>query len=296
MKLIATIICKNEADHIEDCLRSVTEVDQVILCDTGSVDDTIAIAKRVRPEGLIVIERPWTDHFAEARNAVMDEVDYGNWCLIIDCDETVRAGTIEALRLAIKANPNANTLRFLCQAKGDESKQHYMVRAHARVPSVRWQGRIHELLTEDSHIIADGCVLEYGYSTAHASDPDRALRLLLLDYQENPHDHRTLYYLAREWMYRRDYTKAIPLLQDRVQSIGFRAEAADAWLYLAQCYWKTHQGELARDAILKSLLLIPDCKETLEFMATVSFPEQAEAWKKFASVATNQGVLFVRKV
>jgi glycosyltransferase involved in cell wall biosynthesis len=293
MKITATIVCKNEADHIEECLRSIEDVDQVVLCDTGSTDDTVALALSVRPD-LTLVHFPWIDHFAEARNAALDAAT-GDWCLIIDCDETIKAGTVDALRRAIEANPTTNTLRFLCLAKGDESKRHYMVRAHARIPSVRWVGRIHEALTEDSHIIADGCVLEYGYSTAHASDPDRALRLLKIDHSENPENPRTLYYLAREYMYRNDYSSAIPLLQKRVSNLGFRAECADAWLYLARCYWATMQGDQARAAVLGSLLLAPDCKESLLFMAEISFPEQAKAWNRFAEVATNEGCLFVRK-
>lgn len=298
MKLSATIICKNEAAHIGDCLRSIAEVDQVVLCDTGSTDDTIAIARETRPEGLIVLERPWTDHFSEARNAAMDEIDYGDWCLVIDCDETILPGTIAALRSAIEANPGITTLRFRCQAKGDPSKQHYMVRAHARVPGIRWKGRIHEALTGDSGVVAPGCVLEYGYSEAHNADPDRALRLLLLDFNEkksgSKSDPRTLYYLAREYLYRKNYAAAIPLLKKRVSNMGYRPECADAWLYLARCYWNTNQGELAREACLKSLLLVPDCKETLLLMAEMSFPEQAAAWASFASVARNNGVLFIR--
>lgn len=292
MKITATIICKNEADHIEECLGSLTEVDQIVLCDTGSTDDTISIAQRVRPD-LILVTHKWNDHFADARNAALSAAD-GDWCLIIDCDETILPGTITALETATYANPGAKTLRFLCQAKGDPSKQHYMVRAHARVPSVWWKGRVHEALTDDSHVVAQGCVLEYGYSTAHHADPDRALRLLRMDHEERPDDPRTLYYLSREYFYRKDYETAIPLLLRRVATLGFRAECADAWLYLARCYWATMQGDQARSAVLGSLLLAPDCKESLLFMAEISFPEQAKVWNRFAEVATNEGCLFVR--
>lgn len=292
MNISATIICKNEAGHIEECLASLTDVDQIVLCDTGSTDDTIAIAKRVRPD-LTLTHFPWVDHFAEARNAALDAAT-GDWCLIIDCDEIVAPGTIESLRSAIESNPAVNTLRFLCQAKGDPSKQHYMVRAHKRTPGLRWRGRVHEALTGDSLIIAGGCLLEYGYSTAHNADPDRTLRLLKLDHAENESDPRTLYYLAREWMYRNDYHAAIPLLKKRVSSVGFRSECADAWLYLARCYWQTQQGDRAREACCNSLLLVPECKEALLFMAEMSFPEQAVTWNRFAESATNAGCLFIR--
>jgi glycosyltransferase involved in cell wall biosynthesis len=292
MKLSATIICKNEEAHIGECLRSLGGVDEIVLCDTGSTDDTIAAARAVRPD-LVLVNRLWDDHFSNARNAALDAAT-GDWCVVIDCDETLLPGTVQSLREAIAGNPGVSTLRFRCQAKGDPSKQHDMVRAHARVPEIRWRGRIHESLTGDSGVVAQGCVLEYGYSEAHNADPDRALRLLLIDRESSPDDPRTLYYLAREYLYRKDYKSAIPLLKKRVSNMGFRPECADAWLYLARCYWQTNQGDLAREACLQSLLMVPDCKETLLLMAEMSFPEQAAAWKNFASVARNNGVLFVR--
>lgn len=293
MKLSATIICKNEATHIGDCLRSLDGVEEIVLCDTGSTDDTIAVAREIRPD-LVLVSYPWDDHFSNARNAALDAAT-GDWCVIIDCDETLLPGTVEFLRKAIADNPGVTTLRFRCQAKGDPSKQHFMVRAHARVPEIRWKGRIHEALTGDSGAVAQGCGLEYGYSEAHNADPDRALRLLLLDYSCGLcDDPRTLYYLAREYIYRQKYEAAIPLLKKRVSNMGYRPECADAWLYLARCYWQTNQGDLAREACLQSLLMVPDCKEALLLMAEMSFPEQAAAWSSFASVARNNGVLFVR--
>ena len=296
MKLSATIICKNEAALIGDCLRSLGGVDEIVLCDTGSTDNTIAVARSVRPD-LILVERPWDDHFSNARNAALDAAT-GDWCVVIDCDETLLPGTVQSLREAIADRPGVSTLRFRCQAKGDPSKQHDMVRAHARVPGIRWKGRIHEALTGDSGVVAQGCVLEYGYSEAHNADPDRALRLLLLDYNEkksgSKSDPRTLYYLSREYLYRKNYAAAIPLLKKRVSNMGYRPECADAWLYLARCYWQTNQGDLAREACLQSFLMVPDCKEALLLMAEMSYPEQAVAWNAFASVAQNRGALFIR--
>jgi glycosyltransferase involved in cell wall biosynthesis len=299
MKLSATIICKNEAAHIADCLRSLGGIDEIVLCDTGSTDGTVAVARAIRPD-LVLVERPWDDHFSNARNAALD-VATGDWCVVIDCDETLLPGTVQSLREAIADRPEVATFRFLCQAKGDPSKRHFMVRAHARIPGIRWEGRIHEALTGDSTVVAQGCVLEYGYSVAHNSDPDRALRLLQRDHDEavaagQLPTPRTLYYLAREHMYRKNFVAAIPILEQRVQTIGFRSECADALLYLATCYWLTGQGDKAREACMRSLIMAPDCKETLEFMATLSFPEQAKTWAKFSREATNEGVLFIRKI
>lgn len=298
-KISATIICKNEAAHIEECLASIADVDEVVLCDTGSTDDTIKLAMAARPKGLKVIQHPWADHFSEARNAALDAAT-GDWCLIIDCDETLQASGVYHLREAIKSKPDVTTFRFKCRSKKFPDQKHFMVRAHKRIAEIRWQGRVHEALNADSWVVANGCRLDYGYSEAHATDPDRVLRLLQLDFEEvtqagRTPEPRTLYYLAREHMYRRNFPEAIPILEERVKVIANRAECADAYLYLATSYWLTGQGDLARAACCNSLIMAPDCKETLEFMATLSFPEQGKVWAKFAKTATNEGVLFVRR-
>jgi glycosyltransferase involved in cell wall biosynthesis len=297
MKISATIICKNESAHIEECLRSIEDVDQVVLCDTGSTDNTIAIALSVRSD-ITLVHFPWGDHFAEARNAALSSAT-GDWCIVIDCDETLGAGTVDALRKSIKQHPQAKTFRFECRAKNAREHAHYMVRAHQRRSDLFWRGRIHETLTWDDCVNADGAVLEYGYSTAHKKDPDRALRLLQMDYDDatkkgNVPDTRTLYYLGREWFYRKNWSKAIEVFLERVDFFGYRAENADAWLYLARCYWARNQGNEAREAVLKSLLMVPDCREAMEFMAEISYEEQAAVWRRFASHAQNTGVLFVR--
>ena len=78
MKTIAlTMIVKNEARSLARCLDSVAPwVDKMIVLDTGSTDDTIAIA---RAHGAEVYERRWTNDFAAARNAALarsQEVNY----------------------------------------------------------------------------------------------------------------------------------------------------------------------------------------------------------------------------
>jgi glycosyltransferase involved in cell wall biosynthesis len=46
MRISATIICYNEEENIERCLKSLTFVDEIIVVDSGSTDKTIEIAKK----------------------------------------------------------------------------------------------------------------------------------------------------------------------------------------------------------------------------------------------------------
>ena len=298
MKISATIICKNEQDHILDCLKSLDGIDEIVVCDTGSTDETLSLVNSLNDERIRLAYFPWEDHFANARNAALAHAT-GDWCIFIDADEELGPGAVAALRKAVRENPTAQTFRFKCIAKSDPKHVHGMVRAHLRTPEIYWEGRIHETLTRDDRVLAPNASLFYGYSTAHANDPDRALRLLQIDYDEQSSTPsgptgRTLYYLAREWYYREDWAKAAELFEDRAQFVGYRPECGDALLYLARCYWQMQQGEKAREAAVRSLLMTPDCRETYEFLAEMSYPEQASVWNRVALAATNTNVLFVR--
>ncbi len=67
--LALVMIARDEARCIERCLRSAAaRVDEMWVLDTGSVDDTPALARRC---GAQVVSWPWRDDFAAARNAAL---------------------------------------------------------------------------------------------------------------------------------------------------------------------------------------------------------------------------------
>lgn len=82
------IIFKNEIRCLERCLRSLEPLRQAIPCelvmaDTGSDDGSREIAEKYAQ---ILIDFPWINDFAAARNAVMDRCA-GTWFLTLDADE-----------------------------------------------------------------------------------------------------------------------------------------------------------------------------------------------------------------
>lgn len=291
MKISATIICKNEEECILDCLESVKELDEIVVCDTGSTDSTLQKVRELGWDHIRITTHPWADHFSEARNACLDFAT-GDWCVVIDADETISEGTVAALRTYLPL-VETDAVRFECVSASHPDHVHYMVRAHRRAPHVRWQGRIHESLNVDGKRIPDARLV-YGYSPAHRQDPDRALRLLIKDLEENPANTRSLYYLGREYFYRNQWQEAAEWLEKRCATVGFTPELADAWLYLARCRWALNQGEDARRACANALLVNANFTEALLFMSELHWPENAAAWKRFADKSTGEGVLFNR--
>lgn len=93
----AIILSKNEADRIGRCIISLRNiVDEVIVVDSGSTDDTITIAKSL---GANVISTKWKG-FGETKN-FGNKLAQNDWILSIDSDEWLSeklANEIKALR------------------------------------------------------------------------------------------------------------------------------------------------------------------------------------------------------
>ncbi|GMV91158.1 MAG: hypothetical protein AMXMBFR82_09360 [Candidatus Hydrogenedentota bacterium] len=84
--LSVVMIVKNEAHCLGECLESIRAIaDEIVIGDTGSADETAAIA---RGFGARVITIEWHNDFAEARNAVLHAAT-GDWLLHLDADEVV---------------------------------------------------------------------------------------------------------------------------------------------------------------------------------------------------------------
>ena len=118
------------------------------------------------------------------------------------------------------------------------------------------------------------------------------MRILLREVEKG--GPREMFYLAREYMYRKDYQTSAEWYEKCVQLDRFQPELCEAYFQLANCYWQLQRGEEARDTNLKAIKGNPNFKEALIFQGTMSWEKQREVWNKFAEIATNENVLFVR--
>jgi len=77
---------RNEERWLARCLDSVMGlVDEIIIVDTGSTDNSVAIAERY---GAVVLHDKWQDDFARPRNIGLKRATK-NWILIMDPDEVL---------------------------------------------------------------------------------------------------------------------------------------------------------------------------------------------------------------
>jgi glycosyltransferase involved in cell wall biosynthesis len=284
------MIVKNEESCLAACLESVKDADGIVVADTGSTDNTVAIAKQYTPH--VPTSYQWNDNFAEARNFALDNIpeeeDY--WVLSIDADETLEPGGIQRIREDIEGL-HSTAMSVIMKAAGTNETFSY---PRLFRKGVRWTGVGHEAPTA----ISDGLVdvtITYGYSAAHKLDPERMFRIMTkaVEVERTP---RNLYYLAREYWYQKNYTVAVMLFQEVALKSRWKPERADAYLYIARCFWALSRGDEAREACASALLINAHFKEACAFMATLSWEENAVQWRNMASTADNRNVLFVRPV
>lgn len=94
MGISACLIVKNEAHRLQLCLESIrTVVDEIIIVDTGSEDQTVAIAQNYTDK---IYTFEWCDDFSAARNESLKHASQ-DWILVIDADEVLEARSAQLL-------------------------------------------------------------------------------------------------------------------------------------------------------------------------------------------------------
>lgn len=285
------MIVKNEESCIQRALLSIREVDEIVVLDTGSTDDTAKAVSQLNLPNVRYVEGEykWKDDFSDARNASLARCT-GDWRLVIDADERIQDGGIDRIR-EFMGTSETNGIYLMSTAE-DLTSSHSHIRVIKK--GVVYKSAAHEypLATAKGECAT---TLFYGKSDAHKSDSERMMRILSREYAKSPDDSRTCYYLAREYYYRSDMEAAIPLFQRCCATSKFRAERADAFLYLSRIFWKQAQGDKARDCCLSAININSNFAEAMRFMAEISWEENAIQWRKFSEIASNDNVMFVRK-
>jgi glycosyltransferase involved in cell wall biosynthesis len=104
--LSAVIITCNAASQLDACLASVAFADELVVVDSGSTDDTVAIAER---HGARVIHQEWLGYGAQKRFAAAHARH--DWVLSLDADERVSDELRESIRHEL-ATPRFSAYQF----------------------------------------------------------------------------------------------------------------------------------------------------------------------------------------
>lgn len=124
MALTVIIIAMNEERNIRRCLESVQFADEIIVLDSGSDDNTVAIATEYTKH---VFSTDWPGYGAQKQRALSKAT--GDWVLNLDADEaisqvlqqeiiqTIRSDSADAYRIAIRMNFYDQPLKYSSSPK-----------------------------------------------------------------------------------------------------------------------------------------------------------------------------------
>ncbi len=146
LPLSLCMIVKNEQENLPRCLASAKPfVDEIIVVDTGSSDNTIAIAQEF---GATVIPFEWCDDFAAARNTALEHATC-DWVLMLDADEELVVSDPALIRQALCDREPAQLILYLIEIKDVYVQQAplFVGRLFRNLPELRYQGCYHEQLS-----------------------------------------------------------------------------------------------------------------------------------------------------
>lgn len=252
------MIVKNEQRYLRQCIKSVEDIiDEIVVVDTGSTDDTIQIAKNY---GAKLYEIPWENNFSKARNIAVSHVD-SDWILLLDADEILEETSKQTLLTFIRTTKEDGAYFQIYNYKDKEQGKNYMIHNGIRLfrnnQGYLYEGKIHEQVVREYHgnrgktkfpkipVI----VHHYGYLEKVVEEKDkrgRNMPIIMQEIEHHPDNPYLLDCLGNEYNSLGDTKKAIELYEKVLLK---KEEGASylpgLYLRLSVCYIKEKEFEKA---------------------------------------------------
>lgn len=264
-KLTVYAITKNEEKNVKLWYESMKEADEIIVLDTGSTDNTVKLLRKY-PK-IKVYEKvitPW--RFDIARNLSLSYVSLDtDICVCTDLDERFESGWAKKVKNAWQEN--TTRARYLYNwsfdQTGNPGTTFYLNKIHSRNDYI-WKHPVHEVLyclTKEQEILIPDIVLNHyqDFTKPRSS----YLPLLELSVKEDPSNDRNMHYLGREYMYYKEYDKAIETLHKHLSlpSATWKDERCASMRYIAYCYLNKNYIEESIMWYKKSIIEAPYLRE-----------------------------------
>lgn len=263
------MIVRNGGTGLPRSLKSaMPAVDGMVVGDTGSADASRDVARRM---GARVLEIPWEEDFARARNAVLDSCR-AEWVLWLDADEMLDPAGAAWIPALLEQNQAAqapvdalevwrwNYVRTLNSRSGElvaepnpvrleESRPYPAYTRHLntllfrRLPGLYFENAVHETVSQRVRALglraAEAPFVIHHFGAVEDSDEQRQEKnehyhqLGIKKARDNPGDDRAHFELGLSQLeHRRDPAAAMACFE---QAIALNPLRTGAWIYAGIC-------------------------------------------------------------
>jgi len=304
VRVLLVSIIRNEEKALPRLLDSVRSiVDGVVLCDTGSTDDTLGVIDKWSQQHVDIPVHVFSDtweNFGHNRTLSIEhaksviplaEQPY-TFMLFLDADMVLQHewATQSRVRLWKEDELIRAPVWYLYQ-NGNGIRYHNLriVRADVDVVCVQPTHEYYDirsttpiapnLFPDEPRVVYCGrgyvderiWIRDVGDGGCKQDKFTRDIRLLTAHLQTHPKDARTLFYLANSYKNIHDLENACRFYRERIAVGGWVQEVYMSWIYLGDCHLLAGKQETqALDAF---------------WQATTVLPERPEAWYRCVKMA-----------
>lgn len=272
LKICVYAISKNEEMFVRRFCESAKPADMILIADTGSTDNTVALAKECGAYVPEINISPW--RFDDARNAALalipKDVDI---CVSLDLDEELQPGWREEIERVWV--PGTTRLKY--KFDWGAGIAFYYEKIHGR-KGYRWTHPCHEYpvpyMIEEKFAVSDMLMV------IHKPDPTKSrgqyLPLLEMSVREDPIDPRNAFYYARELSFHSRWADAIRECERYLALPGanWPNERCYAYRVMARCYEELGDWDKAVRSARMASIEAPGTREPWCEIAKLTYRRQ----------------------
>lgn len=259
MKVCVYAIAKNEMKFIDRWYNSVKEADYVCVLDTGSTDGSFQKFKNLN---ITTEQRTYKNfRFDVARNDSLKLIPPdADICVCVDLDEFFVSGWCKILKDNWQTTTTRARYRYTWNFNqdGSEGTVFLLDKIHKN-GLYSWVNPVHEILTPNKNV-SENIITLPNIQLNHRADNTKSrsnyLPLLELAVKENPQNDRNTHYLAREYMFNRQYLKAIKMFKRHLNlpTSVWADERCASLRYMANCYKMLNKPKSQEKCLQKAIL------------------------------------------
>ena len=264
VKVSLCMIVRDEESVLGRCLESIKDVvDEIIVVDTGSVDETKKVAARFTDK---IYDFPWCDDFSAARNFAFSK-GAGEYLMWMDADDVFPATEKRDffdLKEELEKHPRG-VVMMVYDAGFDESGKvtfsYYRERLIRNCPLAKWEGCVHEVIPPFGEVQYVDIHFEHRKEKKKYSDRNLKIYEKMLSDRKKLEPREQFYY-GRECFYHGKSDRAAEVFEMFLREpAAWLENKLEAVRFLSYSLEEQGEREKAMDMLLQGLKLAPPTGE-----------------------------------